>query len=302
MIAGFVNHVWQSTLFALAVALVVRVLRDDSARIRYALWLAASVKFLVPFSLLAALGERLAPAAQGPMPVIFAWSASLERLAEPVAADTIQGPIPVALLVAWAGGAVLVAARSALRAGKLAALVNGATPTAARSSVPGAPPTRYSSLPIRYSSTSIEPALVGIVRPVLLMPRDVEARLSPAQLDAVIAHELCHWRRRDNLTGALHMLVEALFWFHPLVWWIGSRLVDERERACDEAVVEAGHDRRTYAEAILNVAELRVASPVKCAAGVDGVDLKSRITAVMRRQAMRKLELRKKLLLSFGAI
>jgi TonB family protein len=158
------------------------------------------------------------------------------------------------------------------------------------------------ALPIRYTATQIEPALVGIWRPLLLLPKDVESRLTPTQLDAVIAHELCHWKRRDNLTGALHMLVEALFWFHPLVWWIGSRLVRERERACDEAVVEAGHDRLAYAEAILNVAELQVASPMKCAAGVGGVDLKSRVTDVMRSQAMRKLGTHKKLLLNIGAL
>ena len=44
------------------------------------------------------------------------------------------------------------------------------------------------------------------------------------------------------------MMVQALFWFHPLVWWIGARLVDERERACDEAVVRLGHEPRVYAE------------------------------------------------------
>src|SRR5690606_8236212 len=175
---------------------------------------------------------------------------------------------------------------------RLAALVGRATP---------APQAPGAALPVRYSNARIEPALVGIRRPVLLLPTDVETRLSPAQLEAVIAHEVCHWRRRDNLTGALHMLIEALFWFCPLVWWIGARLVEERERACDEAVVAAGHDRRTYAEAILGVAELRAASPLKCAAGVGGVGLKGRITAVMRSQTMKRLGLRKKLLLNHGA-
>jgi bla regulator protein BlaR1 len=54
-------------------------------------------------------------------------------------------------------------------------------------------------------------------------------------MEAMLAHELCHVRRRDNLTSAMHMVVEVVFWFHPLVWWIGVRLMEERERACDEA-------------------------------------------------------------------
>lgn len=80
-------------------------------------------------------------------------------------------------------------------------------------------------------------------------------KLTDAQLESVIAHELCHVRRHDNLAAALHMLVEAVFWFHPLVWWIGARLVDERERACDEEVVRLGSDPQIYAESILKVCE-----------------------------------------------
>jgi len=75
-------------------------------------------------------------------------------------------------------------------------------------------------------------------------------------------------RRRDNLFAAIHMIVEALFWFHPLVWWIGARLVDERERACDEEVVRLGADPHQYAEGILRTCEYAVESPLACVAGV----------------------------------
>jgi len=90
---------------------------------------------------------------------------------------------------------------------------------------------------LRTSDPQLEPGVFGIVRPVLYLPPRIADHLDDAQLKAIVAHELCHIRSRDNLTAALHMLVEAVFWFHPLVWWIGARLVDERERACDEEVV-----------------------------------------------------------------
>src|SRR4030095_4625559 len=91
------------------------------------------------------------------------------------------------------------------------------------------------SVRVRTASGLLEPGVVGFWRPILLLPAGIDAHLTPAQLRTVVAHELCHIKRRDNLTAAIHMIVEAVFWFHPLVWWIGARMVDERERACDEA-------------------------------------------------------------------
>ena len=61
-----------------------------------------------------------------------------------------------------------------------------------------------------------------------------------ADFDAGVSHELCHVRQRDSLGAALHMVVETSFWFHPLVWWIERRLVEERERACDERSARQG--------------------------------------------------------------
>src|SRR6202023_1283023 len=76
------------------------------------------------------------------------------------------------------------------------------------------------------SSGIVEPGIFGIGRPVLLLPEGITDRLTPAQLQAILSHELCHVRRRDNLGAAIHMLVESIFWFHPLVWGIGGRLVE----------------------------------------------------------------------------
>lgn len=70
------------------------------------------------------------------------------------------------------------------------------------------------------------------------------------------------------------MIVEATFWFHPLVWWIGARLVEERERACDEEVLSVGGEPHDYAEGILNVCKLYVESPLVCVSGITGSNLK----------------------------
>ncbi len=127
-------------------------------------------------------------------------------------------------------------------------------------------------IPIKAKSspTLLEPGVFGIFRPVLLLPEDIFQRLTPAQLNAVIAHELCHVRHRDNLIAAIHMLTETVFWFHPLMWWMGKRMVEERERACDEEVVRLGIEPRAYAEGILNVCKLYVESPLVCISGERG--------------------------------
>ena len=98
------------------------------------------------------------------------------------------------------------------------------------------------------------------------------------------------------------MLVEAIFWFYPLVWWLGSRLVDERERACDEEVLLLGSAPQSYAEGILKICEFYLESPVVCAAGVTGSNLKRRIEVIMYHQAPLNLNLSRKLLLGAAGL
>jgi bla regulator protein BlaR1 len=121
-------------------------------------------------------------------------------------------------------------------------------------------------------------------------------------LRAIIAHEMCHVRRRDNLTFAFHMVVEAVFWFHPFVWWIGARLIEERERACDEAVLNLGGEPRDYADAIVSVCKLYVESPLTCVSGISGADLKKRIVRIMGCHVGLRMDVGRKLLLGAAAL
>ena len=166
----------------------------------------------------------------------------------------------------------------------------------------GEPVALADGTPALMVAESVEPGIFGIMRPVLVLPRGIAEQLSAEQLDAIMAHELSHMRRRDNLTAALHMLVEAVFWFHPLVWWLETRLVEERERACDEAVLESRRQPVAYAEAILNVCKFYVGVPLSCVSGVMGSHLKTRIARILSGQAARKLDLRRKALLSLTGV
>ncbi len=104
-------------------------------------------------------------------------------------------------------------------------------------------------------------------------------------------------RRRDNLTASIHMAVETIFWFYPLVWWIRTRLVEEREKACDEEVLSSGKPSMAYAEGILEVCKHYVESPLVCVSGISGANLRKRIESIMENPLMSNLSLSKKMLI-----
>ena len=285
------DHLWQSTLFAAAVWLVTRAMRTNAARVRYWMWFAASVKFLVPISALVSVGERFAwRTAPVAAPAV---AAVIEQVLTPAAtavATVPSAPLtpsslsmwPIVLLVGWGLGVLLVLAQWWQQWKPIRRALRDARPA----DIGG-----FDGVTVRASASMIEPAVLGIWRPVLLVPYGISDRLTPAQLRALIAHERCHIRHYDNLTAAAHMAIEALFWFHPLVWWLERRLIEERERACDEYVLQSGSAPGDYAEGILEVCRLaKDPSPV-FVAGITGSDLRRRIESILRNQTARPLGL-----------
>jgi uncharacterized protein (TIGR03435 family) len=156
-------------------------------------------------------------------------------------------------------------------------------------------------IPVLAAPGRMEPGVFGIWKPVLLLPEGIAERLTPEQLESILTHELRHVYRRDNLTAAIHMLVETLFWFHPAAWWIRTRLIEERERACDEGVLRLGSEPHVYAESILKVCEFYLSAP-PCAAGVTGGELKKRIEGIMENRFGLKLGFGKRAFLAAAAI
>ena len=209
------------------------------------LWMAASVKFLIPFSLLIKLGSyfsSLRSAHEGAANSVV--SLTIMQLNQPFDAQRRRSRIRwrqrrarcncfrglrrfFLLCGLWgrsrcwrfgsfAGIAIAAIAKRAtpLREGAEAEIV-------ARLQDGEASERRVE---IVSTADAIEPGIFGIARPVLLWPAAMRGQVSEAHIESIVEHELCHVRRRDNLTAMVHMLVEALFWFHPFVWWIGGRL------------------------------------------------------------------------------
>jgi bla regulator protein BlaR1 len=311
------NHLWQSTIFAIAAGLLTLALRNNHARTRYWLWLAASVKFLIPFSLLAALGSQVAwwrGSAAASTRVYMAMDqfsqpfsqARLRLISEATPPAHLAGPmdfLPGILAAAWLCGVAVVLLAWYVRWRRISAVLRKAVPLREGRESESLRRLECTAgiskqIEMRLSQSALEPGIFGIARPTLVWPHGISARLADSHLDAILAHELCHVRRRDNLTAAVHMAVEAIFWFHPMVWWLGARLLDERERACDEQVLELGSDRQIYSESILKICEFCVRSPLDFVSGVTGADLKKRIEAIMTHHKPHDLQLGKKVLLA----
>jgi bla regulator protein BlaR1 len=299
MIHHLTNHLWQSTLFAAAAGLLTVAFRKNWAQVRYWLWFSASLKFLVPFSLLVSLGSHLD---RGPVVHEILMQRQTPAMSLQISEPFLDGALPaapaprtadgrgVAVLAVWLCGLGVIALMRIRGWLRIRAALRHSTPV-------DLPP----AIEVRSAPGLLEPGVVGLLHPVLLLPAGIAERLTPLQLDAVLAHELCHIRRRDNLFAAIHMVVEAVFWFHPLVWWIGARLVEERERACDEEVLRMGGEPHMYAEGIVNVCKFYVESPLACVSGVTGSDLKKRIAGILANRAADRLSTARKILLAAAA-
>jgi uncharacterized protein (TIGR03435 family) len=297
-------HLWQSTAFAVCAALLAWLLRRHEARTRHLIWMAASAKFLIPFDLLVGFGQQFAwrtrpivslavggtldPTQIASSPLLTDSLAMPERLATPAGASTLQRvleALPTLLPAVWLVGTLAMLGICLFRWFRICRMLQTATQlTDGREAGILHRAERaigIRGVPLLRSTHQLEPAVVGCAEPVIVWPADISARMNDEQIEAILMHELAHVKRHDNLMGLVHMASQAAFWFNPLLWWIGARLVEERERACDEEVVRLGADPHEYAESILRTCEYAVVSPLPCVAGVTGADLKRRVRAIV---------------------
>lgn len=300
------NHLWQSTIYLMCAGTVAVVLRKKQARLRHAAWLSATVKFLIPFATFLRLGKWLAhfrrvPQQQAGFATVVQFVGRQFTPADGSANHTahgLHGWLPALACLLWMIGSALVLIHYWRRWKQVrVATAQGMPVCAGREADAWSNALRSAAIrtPVRLLlfRGTLEPGIVGIHKPSLLWPTGMTGQLDDRQLEAIMLHEAWHLRRRDNFTSLLQMMVEVVFWFHPLAWWLGSRLIGERERACDEAVMQCGSDPRVYAESILRASKFCLESPLSCVSGVTGSDLKQRMVRIMTYKG--------KLNLSFGS-
>jgi len=285
---------WQGAAIWAVTALVLTTLRRRTAQARYAaacLGLAA----MVAAPAIAAVGywrqdNTLSPAAANSAITLEAASAaaasSLGRtVPSPTATpgafsrEWLEPWLPFVML-AWSAGALLLALHLLYGWARVRHIQR--TATAITSHYAQDMMRRMSSrIGVRQRLRLVEsalvevPSVIGFVRPAIIVPVSVLANLPPAQLEAILAHELAHIRRGDYFMNLLQSVVEVLLFYHPAVWWVSKQIRVEREHCCDD--VAAGlSDRVEYAHALVSLETLRAEMPA-LAMGATGGELLGRI-------------------------
>ena len=117
------------------------------------------------------------------------------------------------------------------------------------------------------ASARVASALIfGWLKPIVVLPAAALGRLTEAEIEALLAHELAHVIRCDFFANLLQTVAECVLFYHPLVWWVSARMREERELCCDDIAVAVCRDEVLYSRALLLLEELRM-EPALAATG-----------------------------------
>ena len=268
---ALLHFVWQGAVVALVLWLALGLLRRRSAQVRYTVSCAA-------LAIMAALpGGTMWAVYRGPVAVRASTVAAIEHasaVVRPAQGGSWMTMLDTWMLPVWSLGVLFFAARLIWGSRQVSMLRRRGEPAdTAMLAVADRVAARLGlRRPVRVlMSTMAEgPGVVGWLRPVILLPAATLAGLTPEQFEAVLAHEIAHILRYDYLVNLLQMLVEALLFYHPAVWWVSARIRHERELCCDDAAVRACGDAVCYARALTSLERLRAQAPALAMGSTNG--------------------------------
>ena len=298
---ALLNHLWQSTIFALFVWVAVGMLRRAPANARYQLWLLALVKFCFPLVLLGTAaqqsGIQMITAPSVPTSAFIQRAASPITQVVPLAESQPFQTHPHAyclLTGAWLAGLAFTFWLRITRSW-------WATRRLRLSDTPGVGPdiqlaARLSArlgikrrIKLVVTSAVQSPCVLGWLKPILLVPAEIQNDLTEEEWEAVLVHELSHVKRCDNLVGWLNSGLCSAYWFLPTIWMIERRLRSEREFACDAAVLASGAEPKIYASGLWKVARYCLGWPSADVSHATGPNLQRRIQLMLNHNTYSRL-------------
>lgn len=260
---ALVHFLWQGALVALVAATVMRWVAR-SARARYLTGVVSlGLMLAAPVATFAILQPAAPGSASTARETSFAGRVSLSaEMATPAPAAGLESfalPVVLSAMVAlWLGGVLVLSVRLLggwMVARRLATTARHEVDDQVRElAARVAERLRLTRLVrIAESSTIAVPVVVGWLKPVVLLPASALSGLTPAHIEALLAHELAHVRRHDYLVNLLQTAVDTLLFYHPAVWWLSRRVRIEREHCCDDLAVSVC-DRFVYVNALTDLA------------------------------------------------
>lgn len=307
---------WQSSLLIVALLCLDLVLRK---RIRpgtlHLLWMILLVKLLLPPSLALPFGAGwwLRPTAPDPagattLPrVIVAYGASHQAeppwsatpVAAPVASPALSAATWALLFTAFVSAGLCAWMLSRWRTVRREAQQSSEPPTWLMELMEDTRLLSGARHPVRLKllNRASSPAVCGLWRPTILIPKPLVEQLTRKQLQGVLLHELAHLRRGDLWTNCVQTLLQIAYWWHPLLWIANTRIRQVREEAVDEAVMLGlKAEAHTYAPTLLEVARMALPRPINTL-GLVGIleshgTLKRRIEKLLDFRAPQRARLR----------
>ena len=270
---ALLHFVWQGLVVGAVAWLVLALLRHASPRWRYA---------VCALSLLMCLALPLAHMGWILTTVDVSASTTFEL---PAWLQSLSGQLP-ALVAAWSLGVGLMALRLGAGLAWVGMLRRRAVPAPAVWQARLAALARalgvQRTVVLQLLPDLPSPITVGFLRPLVLLPSALLSGMPVHLLEALLAHELAHVRRWDYLANLLQSVVEALLFFHPVVWWLSGRMRDAREEVADELAAAAlGDDPRRMAQALHALALQQPAPMPSLALAANGGKLLQRLERLM---------------------
>ena len=271
------------TVLACGVAVLLRILQIRSPRLAHDVWTAVVMVMLLLPAVVASRLEFRVPL----LPEHFS-SGTVALVADDVAVEpgralmtSASGTDGTPRLMTWrgvtaavyCGGVAIMLLRLAIGLWRAQALRRGAVQEQGRPTHP----------------SCVTPMTIGLLAPTVILPSDW-ASWDEADLSAVLAHEEEHVRRRDPLVLVIALVNRAIFWFHPLAWWLPPKIAQLSEQACDAMVISCGHDGDVYAACLLRFARRATDAGGRIApmtTAMPGSGLKERLGMLTRLEAAR---------------